>query len=375
MGAIVKLGAAAALLMIPAAAPAYDIKAKQSVHESITRAALICAKAAGASGPVDCKADFRQIRSTAAFSRSWFTNFNRLETSVRWPDDPLRSLYSPGGTLGFAAKTLFGGCEAGNSEERLAVVYERGFLCGSHYGRLQFLHAMAVPDEEADIELTRAKILDWSMFAYRVATARAPLEESYCRYVRGQAGAAAEELAPKDFPFCDEAGNDSWKVKTLFSLKCWLPTTRFGCTEYSWDVRARRAAAGAFLHAIQDSYSQSHARRGPAAPDDAFVARADCAFPSAFYAYTPANRRHHSDADKPPELGENCGIEGAAADVVTASAIAIWHLCRNSDPKAVRTFLETRVFGPSAPDKRPIQASNDLPGSAAPFPTQCAALL
>jgi len=362
------------LAIAAAAAPvsAYEIKAKHSVHEAITRLALRCAQA-GEPGtpPADCKQDYRQIAVIAAYPRSLLTNFNRLEASVRWPDDPLRSLYSPGGAIGFGVKTALGGCEHGDAERGLETLYGRGLLCGSHYGRLQFLHAMAVDNEQDQAEITRRKVLDWAMFAYQVATARAPAGAPYCRYVGENAGAVALELSPKGFPFCGPTERPSWRVGTLFSLKCWLPTTRAGCTEYLSETRAQRAAAGAFLHVIQDSYSQSHTRRSPGASTSDFVPRADCGFPSEFYAYTEVNRAHHSDADKAPARGDACGSPAAAADVVTASAEAIWHLCRNSDPGVVRAFLEQRVFGKVGEEAEQAASPEVHAGRPAPFPKQC----
>lgn len=374
-----RLIAAVATAAMATASQAYEIKARQSVHEAITRLAIQCLSSRPASPPKDCNADYTRIASIAGYPRSLLTNFNRLETAPRWSDDPTRDLYSPGGFIKFLRQTWLEGCEKGGTAQTdLESPVGRGIICGSHYGRLQFFHAMAARDEEMKPELTRRKVLDWAMFSYNVATGRVPIHQDYCPYVRSTPAleSLAGNLAPVGFPYCKDGDRSHWSVGTLFSLKCWLPTGVIGCTEKVTDNRVRRAAAGALIHAIQDSYSQSHVARGSVPPNSQFFPRADCGFPTAFYAYTDANREHHSDADKPPAKGESCGQDGAALDVVTATAGAIWHLCRNSDPADVYTFLAGRVYGSPDGERRASAASPaDTPGSPAPFRKRCASLI
>lgn len=353
---------------------AYDMKAKRSVHEAITRLAIQCLSGRPGSPPKDCATDYRRIASIAGYPRSLVTNFNRLETAPRWSDDPTRDLYSPGGLIKFLRQTWLEGCEKGaRSETDIESPVGRGVLCGSHYGRLQFFHAMAAEGDEKDPELTRRKVLDWAMFSYNVATGRVPIHTPYCSYVSETPALAslAGDLKPNGFPYCDDGERRGWSVGTLFALKCWLPTGLVGCSQKVTDNRVRRAAAGALIHAIQDSYSQSHVVRGSVPPGLRFYPRADCGFPTSFYAYTEANREHHSDADTPPEKGESCGQEGSALDVVTATAGAIWHMCRNSDPSVMYRFLVDRVYGPPKGDRT---APIDARGSPAPFRKRCTAI-
>jgi hypothetical protein len=363
------------------AASAYEIKAKQSVHEAITRLALQCLQEQSNldTPPQDCGTEDGAIENIATHSKSLRTNFNRLEAATRWADDPTRDLYSPLSFLKFLWGTAPGlkNCEKGeDATAALSVPHGRGLLCASHYGRLQFFHSMAALDEEENVELTRRKVLEWTLFSYKAATGRVDLQQDHCGYWDKQAASAgskiAAELAPANFPYCERTkAKTPWRVATLFSMRCWTPKGTVGCTQYVHESRARRAAAGALLHAIQDSYSQSHVVRGPIPAGLEFKPTADCGKPARFYAYSLKNQAHHGEADTAPPLGDACRTSPRPAhDVVTATAGAIWHLCRNSPPQVMLDYLTDRIYGEPAPALGSVASGPE--GSAAPFPKQCA---
>lgn len=333
---------------------AYEIKPKRSIHEAMTRLAIRCARAAADQPPADCRGYHGRIDNIAGFPGSWFANFSKLEESVRWPDDPLRQLKSPIAWAGFLTSVGYS-CDAAQGGEEVLALHRRGLLCSSHYGRLQYLHSMASSRAEAgEPATTKRKMLDWADLTYGVASGRINLDQSYCAYFQANRSSISDDLAPKDFPFCDAQPDGSgrytegWKLGTLFSLKCWIPGGR-GCTEFVGEKGgrlARRAATGALLHMIQDSYSQSHAARGPALADGSYEPIVECALPSKFYYFNDQSKAGHGEADKPPSLSERCITGAKVDDAITASAVILWHLERNSDPNVVRQYLEQRVFGP-----------------------------
>jgi len=114
----------------------------------------------------------------------------------------------------------------------------------SHFGDMQFLHAMAARAGERPAE-TREKSLRWLEFAYRVA--------------RGEIGPEVNVFSLKDAGSAMDAPTREW-VSSLFRA----PEKRL------WRVQdvflpgagsLRLVAFGSFLHLVEDSYSASHVRR------------------------------------------------------------------------------------------------------------------
>lgn len=134
---------------------------------------------------------------------------------------------------------LITGCDRGDQ-------YVRGnLMTRSHFGDLQFLHAMAstagVPAEQ-----TRDEVIDWLEFAWKVAS-----------------GKTDPEAKMKDFDlptFKSRFGCSEWTVADIFIL---------GRNDKLRPM-LDRIALGAFLHVIQDSFSYAHVER------EAPVAGATC---------------------------------------------------------------------------------------------------
>ncbi|MXO90262.1 hypothetical protein [Pontixanthobacter aquaemixtae] len=237
----------------------------------------------------------------------------------RWPDDPTRQL-----------KRVWTWPKYGLALENICpkIVHTDGFFsglsCESHYGGLQFMHAMASRPNESD-DQTRRYIRGWSQFVFRVATGKVDLDANYCDAVRAHAGPAASRLAPKNLKYCaerEEKGKryPAWTVRTLFTFHCDKMFTSKTCDVLPGDEVAKKAAIGAMFHLIQDSYSQSHAARGAAEPSNGpYDAVVECRPVKKFY-YFAENKKEHGAADKAPEFAQSCRERGDILDPITAGA-------------------------------------------------------
>lgn len=113
--------------------------------------------------------------------------------------------------------------------DRFSLLYR------SHFGDLQFLHAMASWDGET-MGATKAKIMMWAEFAYRVAIGEiAPTTTMSAVAIPG---------------FRNVLGQYWSDVKLLFA---------YGVPRY--ESSAAEVAFGSLLHMVQDSFSKSHVSR------------------------------------------------------------------------------------------------------------------
>ena len=346
------LAGAALALLAPTAAGGYEVYPFRPIHEVLTRLSYQCLQANKGAFPEHCANAARELPRAARWRP--LRNFLEQEKAASWPDDPVREIAPP--TIVPYTLRLKYTCARTPVDpvEPAFTLAERGLMCNSHFGALQFMHAMkSAPEENA--EDTRRRILDWAMFTYRVATGRLPAGESYCAYFRGGSSVAGEwrpssiasDFAPPGFAGCEErlrsGAQPPLTVGALFTTRCGNPFDGRRCRTGPYDVKT--AARGALLHLIQDSFSQSHAKRGPGRADGKFDAVVECLLPSDFFYYDKGTAKTHGAADVPPVLGRSCAPGAAVDDVVTAGAKVIWHVERNSDPGEVRAYLETKVFG------------------------------
>jgi hypothetical protein len=113
-------------------------------------------------------------------------------------------------------------------------------LLRSHFGDMQFLHAMAAKEGELASE-TQAKIFAWGEFTYKVAVGEiardAPL------YTTGIAG--FDQLFDKQ--------------------RGWTPALLFGEGDpvYQQSPALNQVALGSLMHMVQDSFARGHALRNP----------------------------------------------------------------------------------------------------------------
>jgi hypothetical protein len=126
---------------------------------------------------------------------------------------------------------------------------------------------------------------------------------------------------------------------------------------------AQLAARGALLHLVQDSFSQSHTSRrvGSALPDDGgpdgFEPRVVCRYPTVYFNYFSQETKKkgaHKKADPSPRRDDSCEDDSRTPepgdpetdDVVTASAMVLWHL-EYGTAESLEEYLLSRVFGPT----------------------------
>jgi hypothetical protein len=296
---------------------AYEIKPKQPNHERLTALAERCLTAAAGALPSHCP-----LPRTAAEFAATDIEGSVYADAVRWPDDPTRQISATG--LGKIAVNL--GAERCKKHVGPGKPFG-GLMCNSHYGALQFLHAMRPVAGEA----------------------------GYCAYFRSQSPALAEAFAPPGFPYCDDRTEDgksykAWRVHTLFTLECRNPFTSTKCSELTGDAAAdlaRKRAAGALLHLIQDSFSQSHTARGGAFPAGPYSARVVCLPVREYYDYAQ-NSGVHSAADKAPTFDLAGCADGPVADPITASAQMLWLIEQRANPDAAVKLMAEAVLGAAA---------------------------
>ena len=329
------------------------------IHETITDLAVECVERS-VDLPNDCSDLHPEIGKRVTEDRR--EDVLTLSYASRWPDDPQRILDQSVTQIRFGLP-LLEGCKT--ALEAGTAINRTGLLCASHFGRLQFMHAMMSPEAPADYEDQRSLILAWADFAFRAGTDASFAYKDYCATIAELTNedlrraltfdnADAEEgsfCKPRRHPVFLWRTYPPWKVSTLFSFSCEEPVNLGTCGVVS-EIVARQAAQGAIVHLIQDSYSQSHASRSPDGSTlparGPFDPQVVCSPPRAFYVYQDqvGETDVHKPADAVPSLHENCLAEDRSIDdVVTASAKAIYFM-RNSDRDAFLVFLEEAVFPP-----------------------------
>lgn len=383
------------LALVVAAVPATAYKIGSSVplkrfpdlHESITEIAGKCR--VGEERPANCLSRFNDALGRVRWRQR--NNRNNDSYASRWPDDPTRMLDSniiikAGWGLQFehCAKAI----------RRGRTIDRAGFMCSSHFGQLQFLHAQSRPEDRTedspenhrDPAITRSIILAWARFAYRAATDPSFRAQDYCGTVNDlEHESLRTALRFSSDRLCNDRASAgrrpsgryrAWRVGTFFGLRCpglrsflkeWPCLDRAG---YYDDARAELGARGAILHLIQDSYSQSHVARTPEGEPvppprgdpvrNDFSPRVVCRAPRAYHDYEQQNQRTDEDprkdphgvADYAPELHESCNDPlREVDDIITASAVAIYYLDR-PDAEAFNTYLANCVFPDPAESAR-----------------------
>lgn len=216
---------------------------KSPVHESITLSALQCNASAG---------NERRCVTTEAVREHQVVLYG-----VRWPDDPPFPLNkaspprisgcNPSVTLRSTAqpacwKGLFSDAEKTAKQRVASKPGEPAFgpgdylLYRSHFGDLQFFHAMAAHDGEFAVQtLQRMKM--WARFMWGVAIGTIPTDQ----FIR-----------TLDVPDLENYFPGEMTATNLLAT---------GIVEVRRDLD--KVAIGALLHMVQDSFSQAHVGRQP----------------------------------------------------------------------------------------------------------------
>jgi hypothetical protein len=232
------------------------------LHETITWNALDCALDPGLAKDVYGLKACAPL-SFAERAREPGNDDSALIRGVWWNDDPeqlLNSVNYPRFAINMA-RAERDAREPGGIDSSSRMQYR------SHYGDLQFLHAMATADGERPGE-TRRKLLDWMEFAYAVASGR--LDTSL---TLGEIDMAT----PREF----FAGRSEWTVAELFN-----PRESLG------EDMLPEHALGSMLHVIEDSFAAGHTARGAAAAPF-------CPYGTVlqFHAYQSEDSDRHAKAD------------------------------------------------------------------------------
>lgn len=213
---------------------------------------------------------------------------------VQWNDNPPFQLGDDvkgisAGCVGFPIQlpNLHPGCW-GEVFAKASASASRGTLYGpksltlqrSHFGDMQFLHAMA-PDDELPAT-TRDNILAWAEFTYRVSI--------------GDIATDALVADPAKSPVAKFFPGRGWDVSTLFTLG----------TEPHTPERIRDMAFGSLLHVVEDSFSASHVQR-----EDTRIQDDGKVLPGRvveFHSYAHQDHGKHASSDALEALEQNANV-------------------------------------------------------------------
>lgn len=291
-------------------------KITQSVHEDITDAAVSCASKwrqlpVGAERP-PCRAYPAPIRRHDHGNKA-----DPLIRGVWWNDDPNQMLWGveypmwliymrDARTIATKHRNWWG------RRTTINATYKMQYR--SHYGDLQFLHAMANADQET-AEDVRERMLLWAGFAYKVAIGQISIE--------ARLGDLDDELARRYFKH-----QPGWTVNYLFGPKYRLNAETMP-----------EVALGSILHMIQDSFSEAHARR-------TYLPTARCPFGGVveFHSYIGQDTEAHDRTDTRAALQGNTRLTDRM-NPIEASAMLLSFAQTKADWKAVvEPYLVETLF-------------------------------
>jgi hypothetical protein len=187
-------------------------------------------------------------------------------------------------------------------------------LARSHFGDLQFLHAMASEDGEPAIE-TKNRIMMWAEFTWKVAHGDFELRT---------------ELKDVSIPaFQTFFGRNVWTVQDLFTLG--NPPLR---------PRVKEVAFGSLLHMVQDSFAKGHVDRAEAIMGEKCVEASDYLAPGRikeFHAYNNQDAAKHAEYDSRKALGEHLAV--AKPNVIEVGQVLRGYYERGSTWEDVKPYI------------------------------------
>jgi hypothetical protein len=194
----------------------------------------------------------------------------------------------------------------------------------SHFGDMQFLHAMASRAGEKPAD-TREKALRWLEFSYRVS--------------RGEIGPRVNVFSLREAGSEMDAATRDW-VSSLFRApdkQLWLVQDVFlpGVGDL------KHVAFGTFLHVVQDSYSASHVRRLARRTQSNGCPSYDASDPIAeFHTYVGQDTEKHALCDDSPDWLDS-PREGSPVDVMAELVRAYTN---GRDWPGVKAIIEEKVL-------------------------------
>ncbi|WP_340677122.1 hypothetical protein [Paraglaciecola sp.] len=326
---------------------------KDPVHQDMAEKALKCVALHPDANEINCESiDVSAAPEYINLDINGMTTLSvaDIRESVVWADDPVRELRKRKlhKSLLWVFRLLANECKD------LRDGLKDGLRCSTHYGPLQFMHAMESV-EQRPAKDTQKTILDWIEYSYKVAVNTADAtgyfnDKDYCSHFEMQEDSAFKNaMFPQDasgnalFP-CNQHDDTPWQLGTVFSFSCWFGSVV--CSEYSFgnNYVARKAALGAILHAIQDSYSKGHTSRG--GDSEEAINRYECSAIDQFQLYTEQNHDKHTEADTAPkDVSAVCFLENE--DIhgpIRASAEIIRLFKQGEAADKVVSYLSKHVF-------------------------------
>lgn len=227
---------------------------------------------------------------------------------VRWNDDPPFRISSGEGrgtrckvtqTIRFQTQPycwyqLF---EDANERAAAGDVFDQdsrsALLYRSHFGDLQFLHAMAASNGVAP-HATRKAIIDWAEFNWRI--------------MQGEFGLESELSDVEIGTIESRFGRTGWRVQDLYTLGS--PGLRSSIEE---------VAFGSILHTLQDSFAFGHVERAsPAQSRTCSIGEFRVVAPgliNEFHAYNLQDHALHAEADTKAALVSHLQEDGDVVEV------------------------------------------------------------
>lgn len=203
---------------------------------------------------------------------------------------------------------------------------QMSLLARSHFGDLQFLHAMAESDGEPAY-VTKSRIMMWAEFTWRVATGEFT---------------KSKKLAEINTPgFGEFFGRSGWRVQELFTLG--NPTLRR-------PARIRDVAFGSILHTVQDSFAAAHAHRLEGTDEECAGAsgKVSPGIVSEFHSYGNQDGKRHAKMDTREAFDRHMVTE--SEDVVEVGQNLLRAYEKNLTWEEIKPYFEC-VFQLDSPDK------------------------
>lgn len=190
----------------------------------------------------------------------------------------------------------------------------------SHYGDMQFLHAMASEEDELSRD-TKEKMYLWLEFVYRIALGEIKHDDKFSEI----------NLAISNHYFPNK---QDWEI-------FWELQPRYHLKKRALDFKLH--GLGSFLHVIQDSYSKAHVKRD-------YSKTSDCPAGGvvSFNSYINQDDKKHKNEDTLETLKQN-NFNGFGP--VEASAEIMYLLNSNADwDNEVVPYLDQNIFCLTEPD-------------------------